>query len=35
MVNDFIALSDFSREEIEALLELADDLKARQKSGRV
>lgn len=35
MVNDFIALSDFSREEIEGLLELADELKARQKSGRV
>lgn len=33
MVSDFIALSDFSREEIEALLDFADELKAQQKAG--
>jgi ornithine carbamoyltransferase len=34
MVNDFIALSDFSREEIEGLLDFADELKAQQKAGK-
>jgi len=30
MVKDFITLTDFSRDEIERLLDLADDLKAKQ-----
>lgn len=34
MVKDFIALSDFSPGEIEALLDLADDLKAKLKAGK-
>jgi ornithine carbamoyltransferase len=33
MVKDFIALSDFSRAEIEELLDFADELKAQQKAG--
>ena len=31
MVKDFISLADFSREEIVAFLDLADDLKAKQR----
>ncbi len=34
MVNDFIALSDFSLEEIEELLDFADELKSQQKTGK-
>lgn len=34
MVKDFIALSDFTRQEIEDLLDKADALKAQQKAGR-
>ncbi len=32
MVKDFISLADFSREEIVAFLDLADDLKAKQRN---
>ena len=34
MVKDFISLSDFSKDEILALLDLAKDLKKRQKTGQ-
>ena len=33
MVKDFISLADLGRNEIEALLDLADDLKMRQSKG--
>jgi ornithine carbamoyltransferase len=35
MMNDFISLADLSRQEIEDLLDLADDLKRKQRHGEV